>query len=254
MDWAGTAVDFGCFAPLNAFLRIFAEQQIEITYRQAREPMGLLKIEHIKAILRMPEVNAKFKAVHGREWNMEDVEKMYLSFEKHLFSSLRNFTSPLPGVIDTLEQLRSEGLRVGSTTGYTRTMMEIVRPEAAARGYRVDHCVTPDGLPAGRPAPYMIYQNMIDLAIPSVDEVVKVGDTLADIREGVNAKVWSVGVISGSNELGLTEAEYEAMPEEELKGRKEEVRARMLAAGAHQVLDNIRELPEYIDSLNARIR
>ena len=66
MDWAGTAVDFGCFAPLNAFLRIFAEQQIEITYRQAREPMGLLKIEHIKAILRMPEVNAKFKAVHGR--------------------------------------------------------------------------------------------------------------------------------------------------------------------------------------------
>ncbi len=254
MDWAGTAVDFGCFAPLNAFLRVFAEQQVEITCRQAREPMGLLKIEHIKAILRMPEVDAKFRAVHGREWNMEDVERMYQSFEKHLFSSLRDFTTPLPGVIDTLEQLRSKGIRIGSTTGYTREMMEVVLPEAAARGYRVDDWVTPDRLPAGRPAPYMIYQNMIDLAVPSTDEVVKVGDTLADIREGLNAKVWSVGVITGSNELGLTEAEYAAMPEEELRVRKEEVKARMLAAGAHQVLDNIRELPEYIESLNARMR
>ena len=49
MDWAGTAVDFGCFAPLNAFLRVFQEQGVTITYRQAREPMGLLKIEHINS-------------------------------------------------------------------------------------------------------------------------------------------------------------------------------------------------------------
>ena len=60
MDWAGTAVDYGCFAPLNAFLKVFAEEKgIDITYRQAREPMGLLKIDHIKAILSMPEVAAK---------------------------------------------------------------------------------------------------------------------------------------------------------------------------------------------------
>ena len=69
MDWAGTAVDFGCFAPLNAFLRVFQEQGVTITYRQAREPMGLLKIEHIKAILKMPEVSERFRTAHGREWN-----------------------------------------------------------------------------------------------------------------------------------------------------------------------------------------
>lgn len=73
MDWAGTAVDYGCFAPLNAFLKVFAEEKgIDITYRQAREPMGLLKIDHIKAILSMPEVAAKFQAKYNREWNMED--------------------------------------------------------------------------------------------------------------------------------------------------------------------------------------
>lgn len=127
---------------------------------------------------------------------------MYRSFEKHLFASLKDFTDPIPGVIETLRTLRGNGLKIGSTTGYTKAMMDIVRPGAAAKGYVVDNLVTPDDVPAGRPAPYMIYKNMIDLAIPSVEEVVKVGDTVADIREGVNAKVWSIGIITGSNEMG----------------------------------------------------
>ncbi|WP_304247702.1 phosphonoacetaldehyde hydrolase [Parabacteroides gordonii] len=251
MDWAGTAVDFGCFAPLNAFLKVFSEEKgIDITYRQAREPMGLLKIDHIKAILNMPEVNEKFRARYGRDWNMEDVNEMYVSFEKHLFASLSNFTTPIPGVLDTIKELRESGIKIGSTTGYTQAMMDVVRPGAAAKGYVVDNLVTPDNLPAGRPAPYMIYKNMIDLAIPSVDNVVKVGDTIADIKEGVNAKVWSIGIITGSNEMGITEEEYNRRTPDELAALKQEVRERMMAAGAHFVLDNITELPACIEKIN----
>ena len=250
MDWAGTAVDFGCFAPLNAFLRVFGEQGVDITYKQAREPMGLLKIEHIKAILRMPEVNRKFREVHDRDWTLEDVDVMYGSFERHLFASLEDFTTPLPGVVDTMGYLRGEGIKIGSTTGYTSAMMDVVRPGAAAKGYMVDNLVTPDHLPAGRPAPYMIYRNMIDLAVDSVDAVVKVGDTIADIREGVNAKAWSVGIITGSNELGLNEEEYNAMSANRLAEMKREVAERMRAAGANAVLDNITELPDYIAKIN----
>lgn len=251
MDWAGTAVDFGCFAPLNAFLKVFSEEKgIDITYRQAREPMGLLKIDHIKAILNMPEVNEKFRARYGRDWNMEDVNEMYVSFEKHLFASLSNFTTPIPGVLDTIKELRESGIKIGSTTGYTQAMMDVVRPGAAAKGYVVDNLVTPDNLPAGRPAPYMIYKNMIDLAIPSVDNVVKVGDTIADIKEGVNAKVWSIGIITGSNEMGITEEEYNLRTPDELAALKQEVRERMMAAGAHFVLDNITELPACIEKIN----
>ncbi len=250
MDWAGTAVDYGCFAPLHAFLRIFREKGIEITYRQAREPMGLLKIDHIKAILSMPEVNRKFRELYKRNWNPEDVQEMYQSFEKHLFASLRDFTDPIPGVTETMEILRNRGIRIGSTTGYTQAMMDVVRPEAARKGYTVDNLVTPDHLPAGRPAPYMIYRNMIELAIPSVDQVIKVGDTLADIREGVNAKVHTLGIIVGSNEMGLTQAEYHQLSVPEKEERMNEVRERMLAAGADAVLNTISELPAYIDQLS----
>lgn len=252
MDWAGTAVDYGCFAPLNAFIRVFEEKGISITFRQAREPMGLPKIDHIKAILDMPEVSLKFHMRYNRAWNQSDLAEMYQSFEKHLFASLYDFTDPIPGVLETMSTLRQQGIKIGSTTGYTEAMMTIVESEASEKGYRVDNLVTPDDVPAGRPAPYMIYQNMIDLEIPSIDQVIKVGDTIADIREGVNAKVHTVGIIIGSNEMGLTETEYNALSDYNKQQLKKEIRERMLKAGANAVLDTISELPAYINQLSKK--
>ena len=50
------------------------------------------------------------------------------------------------------------------------------------------------------------------------------GDTIADIKEGVNAGVWTVGVILGSNEMGLTQEETEKLPSDELNKRMAAVR------------------------------
>ncbi len=156
-------------------------------------------------------------------------------------------------MIPTLEKLRAEGLKIGSTTGYTREMMDVVLPEAQAKGYRVDYCATPNLLPAGRPAPYMIFENLTKLAVPDPDTVVKVGDTIADIQEGVHAKVWSVGVVLGSNEMALTEEETHALPAAELENRIAEVKQRMLAAGASYVIRSIEELPALIQLINSKL-
>ena len=66
MDWAGTAVDYGCFAPVAAFLKAFG--------------------------------------------------------------SLQEYTTPIPGVIETIGELKKAGIKIGSTTGYTRAMMDVVLP------------------------------------------------------------------------------------------------------------------------------
>lgn len=85
---------------------MFREKGLDITYRQAREPMGLLKVDHIRAILEMDPVREQFERKYGRSWNEADVRELYAGFETHLFASLKDFTTPIPGVVETLEGLR----------------------------------------------------------------------------------------------------------------------------------------------------
>lgn len=253
MDWAGTAVDYGCFAPVAAFIESFNEIGTPVTAAETRAHMGLTKVEEIRALFSIERVRTTFEQKFGRPYNEEDVQARYAAFQRVLFASLEDYTDPIPGVVETIAQLRAQGIKVGSTTGYTRSMMDVVLPAAAAKGYVIDNCVTPDGLPGGRPTPYMIYKNMTELAVPSVDCILKYGDTIADIKEGVNAKVWTVGVVMGSNELGLTQEEVTAMPAAELEARKADVRRRMTEAGAHYVVDTIAELPTVIEDINNKL-
>ena len=253
MDWAGTAIDFGCFAPVDAFQKAFEEIAVEISTKEIRLPMGLAKIEHIRQLLRMEQIHHTFQNIHHREWNEDDVVRLNRSFEKHLLTTLTEYTNPIPHVVETISILRKKEIKIGSTTGYTRAMMDVVEPSSRSKGYCPDHCATPDGLPKGRPAPFMIFQNLIALNVQSMDCVVKIGDTMEDIREGLNAKVWTVGVIIGSSELGLSEIEIQNMPEMEFKEQTAAVRRKMTEAGAHYVVDSMAELPRIIDQINARL-
>lgn len=253
MDWAGTSVDYGCFAPVAAFVESFEQMGLTVIPAETRAYMGLTKIEEIRALFNIDRVKEEFQQKYGRSYNEDDVQECYKRFQKVLFDTLEDYTTPIPGVVETITQLRQSGIKIGSTTGYTRSMMDIVIPAAAKKGYVIDHCETSDALPGGRPKPYMIYQNMCHLDIASPKSVLKYGDTIADIQEGFNAGVWSVGVVLGSNELGLTEEETLAMDKTELKERMLQVRERMYAAGAHYVLNTITELPGLIHCINARM-
>lgn len=84
MDWAGTAVDYGCFAPVAAFMKAFAERGLSIDVKQTRKPMGLPKIQHIRELLTMPEVNEQFISRYQRSWAEEDVVELNRLFEEYL--------------------------------------------------------------------------------------------------------------------------------------------------------------------------
>ena len=253
MDWAGTSVDYGCFAPVAAFVDSFKQMGLTVTAAETRAHMGVTKIEEIRALFSIERVGEDFREKYGRDYTEEDVQECYKRFQKVLFDTLEDYTEPIPGVVEVIAKLRAQGIKIGSTTGYTQKMMDVVIPAAEKKGYRIDNCVTSDNLPGGRPKPYMIYRNMCDLDVASRFSVLKYGDTIADIREGVNAGVWSVGVIMGSNELGLTEKETRTLPMGELKCRMAKVRDRMYAAGADYVVDTIAELPMLIEDINERM-
>lgn len=200
-DWAGTTVDFGCFAPHEVFLDIFSGEGVDITIEEARKPMGVLKIEHIRILLNEPRIRAEWTKVKGSEPTDDDVNRLYAKYVPSLLKILKKYSEPNPYVVETVAKLREMGLKIGSTTGYTDEMMAVVVPEAKALGYSPDCFFTPDRLPAGRPLPWMMYRNAEKLGVYPMSHIIKVGDTISDIKEGLNASAWSVGVIEGSNEM-----------------------------------------------------
>lgn len=88
LDWAGTTVDFGCMAPVEAFKKAFDNKNIQLTYDEIRQPMGMLKIDHIKQLLSLEQVKEQWLKLHGRASEEEDVYAIYQDFEKYLFADL----------------------------------------------------------------------------------------------------------------------------------------------------------------------
>lgn len=254
LDWAGTTVDFGCMAPVNVFVEIFEEAGIEVTIDEARKPMGMLKIDHIRTMLQMPRIEQLWQEVHGRPFTEQDVEELYVKFEESLMKTLATFTDPIDHVIEAVTQLRGRGLKIGSTTGYTQMMMDVVVPNAKTKGYSPDFYITPDATNSlGRPYPYMIYRNMEQLQLQAVQQVVKIGDTVSDISEALNAGVWAVGVVIGSSEMGLSQEEYDALTPEQKEQIIETTAQKFKDIGAHYTIRTMNDLPELIDKINERL-
>jgi phosphonoacetaldehyde hydrolase len=249
-DWAGTTIDYGCFSPLAPFISAFAKYDLTVSLDEARGPMGKLKIEHLRDLLNLDTVKEQFYKNNKRVANEDDTVAIYKEFEKQVFERLADFVVLIPNVAETVNTLRQMGLKIGSTTGYTKEMMDIILPLAKEQGYAPDYCVSSTEVLRGRPYPYMIYQNVLALDITDINAVIKVGDTVSDILEGVNAKCISVGVVQGSSELGLSLTEFMKLDIEQQKIRSNIVRYKMYAAGAHYVLDSISELPDLINAIN----
>lgn len=240
-DWAGTTVDYGCFAPVQAFIEAFSCYGIIPDMEEVRKPMGMPKIDHIRTMFGMERICGLWKKINGRDWNEEDVKSVYHIMEKRTLEFLPHFADVKPYVHETVEKLRSRGIRIGSTTGYTDEMMEIVAASAKENGYEPDLWITPDSVGnTGRPYPYMIFKNMERLGISSVKNVVKVGDTVSDIMEGKNAGVATVGVIEGSSVMGCTYEEYQALSPLERSEKVKRTEAVYREAGADYVIKDIR--------------
>jgi phosphonoacetaldehyde hydrolase len=209
--------------------------------------MGLPKKEHIRHMLLGRELMENFREANGRDPVEADVGAVYANFEPALFEVLPDYAKPLPGVPATVARLREAGIKIGSTTGYTREMMDVLGPVARASGYEPDCLVCPDDVgDVGRPYPYMLWENLRRLGVESIERVVKVGDTFADIAEGKNAGCLSVGVLYGSNMMGLARSEYESTDEIGLARLKESARAAYEEAGADEIVERFEDIPNLI--------
>jgi phosphonoacetaldehyde hydrolase len=246
-DWAGTTVDCGCFAPVVPFVEAFREFGVEISTGEAREPMGLGKRDHVRAIADMPRVAKRWREVHGRDVTDADVNRMYHEqFIPRQMACVPEYCGLVPGLLTCVERLRSRDIKIATSTGYFAEAAEIVYDRAATQGYRPDLNSCPSDVRAGRPAPWMIFRAMEQLDVYPPAAVVKVGDTAPDIEEGLNAGAWTVGVTHTSSDMGLAETDLAALSKEERVRRAGVVAERLRAAGAHFVMDSVADLPNLL--------
>ena len=252
-DWAGTTIDFGSLAPVAAFMAAFARHGVEVTAEEARGPMGLHKKDHIRQMLRLPGVQARWQEKHEQDPTETDVERLFQMFVPMQLEVLPKHSDLIPGVLETVKELRAHDIRIAGTTGYFREAAERVRVAAEKQGYAPDFNLCPEDVPSGRPAPWMIYRSMEKFGIYPSSAVLKVGDTVPDIEEGKNAGVWSYGVSHTSCEVGLTKTEFYKLSDEARNEKIAKAEQKLLTAGAHGVLSTIAEVPKLIDELNARL-
>jgi phosphonoacetaldehyde hydrolase len=252
-DWAGTTVDFGCFAPTGVFIEVFRQKGIEITQQEARGPMGMHKRDHIRIISGYTRVASEWRMKYKRSCNEEDIEDMFRKFIPIQLSVLEKHSAIIPELPEALKVIRSMDMKIGSTTGYNREMMDILVAAASRQGYKADSVVCSADVAAGRPAPWMAFRNAENLGIYPMNSIVKIGDTVSDIEEGINAGMWSVGVVISSNEMGLTQNELSLLSTGEIEKRKLQVRETFMKAGADYVIDSLNETGDLIEKINAEL-
>ena len=253
LDWAGTVVDFGSFAPTQIFVEAFAEFDVQVSIEEARGPMGMGKWDHIRTLCDQPQVAERYRKVFGRAPTDDDVTALYQRFMPLQIEKIAEHSALIPGALDTLAGLRAQGIKIGSCSGYPKQVMDKVVALAASNGYVADHVVATDEVPNGRPWPAQALANVIALGIDDVAACVKVDDTVPGILEGRRAGMWTVALTCSGNALGLTYEQFRALDSATLDSERQRIEAMFQGSRPHYRVDTLTDLPQVIADINARL-
>lgn len=253
LDWAGTAVDFGSMGPTAVFMDVFAQFGVTVTIAEVRRFMGTAKKDHVRSLCALPKVTAQWRINYGALPSEADVDRLYAQIEPMMADTVSRHADLIPGLLETVKQLRRQGIKIGASTGYTAPIMAKLAPLAAKNGYTPDTSVCSSDVPGGRPYPWMCYLNAIQLQVYPLEAMVKIGDTISDIEAGLNAGMWTIGLTESGNEMGLSKEEISKLSANELRQRNHDIQQRYSAAGAHYTATGIWNVPPIIDQINARL-
>jgi phosphonoacetaldehyde hydrolase len=252
-DWAGTMIDFGCMAPVRALAEVFAEEGLTLSDAEARRDMGKAKLDHVRALLAEPAVQARWTALKGRPSSPADVEAIYARLEPAMEAEAGKSSRLIPGAAKVVSELRALGVRIGSGTGYTREMMAGILSAAAEQGYAPEIVVCAGETPSGRPAPLMTWKALIALDAWPAHACIKIDDAPVGIEEGCLAGCWTVGLSASGNGVGLDLEAYSALAPADRRQRLVQSEQALKAAGADFVIEDVSQLMPVVREIAGRI-
>lgn len=253
LDWAGTTIDFGSRAPAEVFAEVFRRKGIDVTTAEARGPMGMAKRDHISAVIRLPRISQLWEVKFGHAPSEQDIDDLYAEFLPLQKSVLAGHSEMIPGVVEVVDRLKKSGLRITSSTGYTRELMQVVTSEAAKQGYAPEVVLCAEDARAGRPAPWMIFRAAEAVDVYPMREMVVIDDTIVGVQAGLNAGAWTVGVTETGNSMGLSRQELADLHPEERRARRAAIEQAFIAAGADFVVDSAANIEPVLMEINRRL-
>ena len=193
----GTAVQDCLYEAARSF-------ELPVTRAEVTAHLGMNKIHLFQYFL---------ERSRGRDVSIEDMEKFHQKetqeqarqifdhYETLMFKYYAREVKPIPGAEETFHWLHEQGIKIATDTGFHENITQAIMNSLGwLDSGLIDACVHVESIPGqrGRPAPFMIFRAMEELNIQSVHEVIKVGDTSADMLAGFNAGCRGfVGVLTG---------------------------------------------------------
>jgi len=213
--------------------------------------MGLAKRDHITRLLQEPETVAAWKSAHGVAPPETAVDALYAAFLPLQMECLLTYSHVLAGVPETMAGFHALGLRIGSTTGYTRAMLDALVASAAEEGYAPEIAMSPEDAGAGRPDPAMCLEICRRFQVEPW-ECIKIGDTPSDIAEGRGAGMWTIGITRTGNMVGLSENDWSRLAPQAQQALLRHAEAELMDRQADAVAPSVAESQPPIAAIMAR--
>jgi len=156
--------------------------------------------------------------------DIEKARQANVAFEEAYVTHIADVgISPIAGTNETFAFLKSSGIKIALTTGFSRTTLDFLIDHVGWHEV-VDITVTPEEAGRGRPHPDMLNFATNQLAIDDTREVIVIGDTASDIQAGLAFGAKQViGVLTGAHTREVLEF-----------------------AGATHVINSVADLPSLI--------
>ena len=253
LDWDGTIVDHGSCASTHTIIELFERHGVQVSVQQIRATMGISQRAQIEAITEMDQVMLQWEQIHGLYPTQKDVYILYRELIPLQSACIDRFGQPITGALEAIKNLRGMKIQIGTTSSYTVEMLRILGAETAKRGFDPDVSVCSDHVPSGRPHPWMCFKAALELQQYPMEAIVKVGDTLPDIDEGLNAGMWTVAIARTGNEVGLDESDLMLLSDKDRNARIIRGREKLSRGGAHYVADTLEDVPQIVEEINRRM-
>ncbi|MEI6208541.1 MAG: phosphonoacetaldehyde hydrolase [Desulfuromonadales bacterium] len=253
LDWDGTIVDHGSCASAQTITELFRRHGVQVGISQIRTTMGVSQRAQLEEITDMDQVALQWEQIYGLYPTQRDIYNLNRELIALQSASLGDYKKPITGALEAIRVLRDMRMLIGTTTNHTTEMLRILASEAVRCGFEPDAGICTDHVSSARPHPWMCFKAALEMQTYPMEAIVKVGDTLPDIEEGLNAGMWTIAIAGTGNEVGLDESELELLSEKERNARIIRARERLSRGGAHYVVDSLADVPQIVEEINRRL-